>query len=87
MARVLTLALLAPCLLLTTFAALPALIILPFCANGTERAIKLIAAHTSYARALLHGTRPASVPLAGRDDHQRRAIDHPGGHMADSRRR
>ncbi|MGY5052398.1 dTMP kinase [Streptomyces sp. 900105755] len=56
--RVLLVALLAPVALLWAVALLPAMLVLPFRLYGTERLVELITAHTSYAWALLTGSRP-----------------------------
>lgn len=63
--RVLLVALLAPVVLIAAIAAVPALALLPFLSGGTDRAVKLIAAHTAYARALLSSSR---VDCSGRCD-------------------
>lgn len=55
--RVLLVALLAPVVLLAAVAAVPAMVVLPFLPNGTERAVKLISAWTSYTRTLLSSSR------------------------------
>lgn len=55
--RVLLVALLAPVVLVAAAAAVPAMVVLPFLPNGTERAVKLISAWTSYARTLLLSSR------------------------------
>ncbi|MFG2825298.1 dTMP kinase [Kitasatospora sp. NPDC048365] len=55
--RVLVLALLAPALLLATLAAFPALVIIPFLSDGTNRTVSLLRAHAAYASALLTGSR------------------------------
>ncbi|MET7929778.1 MULTISPECIES: dTMP kinase [unclassified Streptomyces] len=58
--------LLAPAALLFAVAAIPALVVLPFLTDGAQRVDALLAAHTTYARALLAGGRPgASVTLHG----------------------
>jgi hypothetical protein len=57
--RVLTIALLTPAVLIALVAALPALVVLPFLPGGTDRAIKLLAAHTRYLTTLLTNSRPA----------------------------
>ncbi|MEH0557332.1 dTMP kinase [Streptomyces sp. B21-101] len=57
--RVLLVALLAPAVLVALAAAVPALTLLPFFPGGTDRAIKLLAAHTRYLSTLLTNSRPA----------------------------
>lgn len=57
--RVLLVALLTPAVLVALIAAVPALIVLPFLPGGTERAIKLLCAHTRYLGTLLTNSRPA----------------------------
>jgi len=65
--RVLLVALLAPVVLVAAAAAVPAMIVLPFLPNGTERTVKLISAWTSYTRTLLSGSRePAPSVNRGR---------------------
>lgn len=58
--RVLHVALLAPVVLIAATAAIPAFALLPFLPGGTDRAVKLISAHTAYARTLLGASRPDS---------------------------
>ncbi|RVU14595.1 dTMP kinase [Streptomyces antnestii] len=58
MQRVLLVALLVPVVLIAVVAAVPALVVLPFFSNGTERVIKILAALTAYARTLLITSRP-----------------------------
>jgi hypothetical protein len=50
-------ALVAPVLLLITIAAVPAFAVLPFVHGGTDRVVKLLRAHSAYARTLLTGSR------------------------------
>ncbi|MFM9625127.1 dTMP kinase [Streptomyces turgidiscabies] len=57
--RVLLVALLTPAVLIALTAAVPALILLPFFPGGTDRAIKLLTAHTRYLGTLLTNSRPA----------------------------
>jgi hypothetical protein len=57
--RVLMVALLTPAVLIALAANLPALIVLPFLPGGTDRATKLLAAHTRYLTILLTNSRPA----------------------------
>ena len=57
--RVLNIALLTPAVFMALAAALPALMVLPFLPGGTDRAIKLLAAHTRYLATLLAHSRPA----------------------------
>jgi hypothetical protein len=57
--RVLLVALLTPAVLIALMAAVPALIVLPFCPGGTDRAIRLLEANTAYLRTLVIATRPA----------------------------
>ncbi|MDV7220432.1 dTMP kinase [Streptomyces prunicolor] len=57
--RVLLVALLTPAVLIALTAAVPALAVLPFLPGGTDRAIKLLAAHTRYLSTLLTNSRPA----------------------------
>jgi hypothetical protein len=45
--------------LIALTAAVPALILLPFLPGGTDRAIKLLTAHTRYLGTLLTNSRPA----------------------------
>ncbi|MFE5088491.1 hypothetical protein [Streptomyces mirabilis] len=59
MRRVLLVALLAPAVLVALIAAVPALALLPFFPGGTDRAIKLLAAHARYLSTLLTNSRPA----------------------------
>ncbi|MFI0860809.1 dTMP kinase [Streptomyces smyrnaeus] len=56
--RVLLVALLTPAVLIALAAAVPALALLPFLPGGTDRAIKLLTAHTTYLRTLLTTSRP-----------------------------
>lgn len=55
--RVLLVGLLTPVLLIALAASLPALLVLPFLPCGTDRAIRLLAAHRSYLLALLTESR------------------------------
>lgn len=57
--RVLLVALLTPAVLIALTAAVPALTVMPFLSGGTDRAIKLLAAHTRYLYTLLTSSRPA----------------------------
>ncbi|MFF5480932.1 dTMP kinase [Streptomyces sp. NPDC012935] len=57
--RVLIVALLTPAVLVALAAVLPALALLPFLPGGTDRAIKLLTAHTRYLSTLLTNSRPA----------------------------
>ncbi|MFF4506765.1 dTMP kinase [Streptomyces sp. NPDC001401] len=57
--RVLLVALLTPAVLVALTAAVPALVLLPFLPGGTDRATKLLAAHTLYLTSLLTNSRPA----------------------------
>ncbi|MET9196680.1 dTMP kinase [Streptomyces olivaceus] len=57
--RVLLVALLTPAALIALTAAVPALTVMPFLAGGTDRAVKLLAAHTRYLHTLLTSSRPA----------------------------
>lgn len=59
--RVLLVALLAPVVVIAATAAIPALVLLPFFPGGTDRAVKLITAHTTYARTLLSSSRSDSA--------------------------
>lgn len=56
--RVLLVALLAPAVLVALAAAVPALALLPFFPRGTDRATKLLSAHTRYLSTLLTESRP-----------------------------
>lgn len=56
--RVLLVALLTPAALIMVLGSLPALVLLPFLPGGTDRAIKLLKAHTAHLRALLTTSRP-----------------------------
>lgn len=60
--RVLLVALLAPVVLIAAAAAIPAFTLLPLLPNGTDRAVKLMAAYTAYARTLLSSSQPAPAP-------------------------
>lgn len=60
--RVLLVALLTPAVLLALLPMLPALLILPFLHDGTERTVKLLRAHTDYLRTLLTGSNPSPEP-------------------------
>jgi hypothetical protein len=51
--RVLLVTLLTPAVLIALTAAVPALIVLPFLPEGTDRAIALLTAHRRYLSALL----------------------------------
>ncbi|MFE2281821.1 hypothetical protein ACFXAE_32210 [Streptomyces sp. NPDC059454] len=51
--RVLLVALLAPALLVALIATVPALAVLPFLTDGTDRAVRLLRAHNAYLRTLL----------------------------------
>ncbi|MER6563449.1 dTMP kinase [Streptomyces sp. NPDC001027] len=55
--RVLLVALLSPAVLVALAAAVPALVFLPFLPGGTDRAIKLLSAHTWYLSTLLTNSR------------------------------
>lgn len=55
--RVLVVAVLAPAVLLALSTAVVPLIFLPFLPGGTERSVKLLAAHATYLRTLLNGSR------------------------------
>ncbi|MGW6732354.1 dTMP kinase [Streptomyces sp. NPDC055013] len=57
--RVLIVALLTPAVLVALAAVLPALALLPFLPGGTDRAVKLLTAHTRYLSTLLTNSRPA----------------------------
>lgn len=57
--RVLLVALLTPAVLVALVAAVPALVLLPFLPGGTDRATKLLTAHTRYLSTLLTKSRPA----------------------------
>ncbi|OQR59960.1 dTMP kinase [Streptomyces maremycinicus] len=57
--RVMLVALLTPAVLVALTAAVPALVLLPFLPGGTDRAIKLLTAHTRYLGTLLTNSRPA----------------------------
>jgi hypothetical protein len=57
--RVLLVAILSPLLLIALIAATPALALLPFFPGGTDRALRLLAAHTTYLCTLLTNSRPA----------------------------
>lgn len=57
--RVLLVALLTPAVLVALVAAVPALLLLPFLPGGTDRATKLLTAHTRYLSTLLTNSRPA----------------------------
>ncbi|MFF1713944.1 hypothetical protein [Streptomyces sp. NPDC058268] len=46
-------------MLVALAAAVPALALLPFFPGGTDRAIKLLAAHTRYLSTLLTSSQPA----------------------------
>lgn len=56
--RVLVVALLTPALLVALTAAVPALAILPFLTDGTDRAVRLLRAHNAYLRTLLTTSPP-----------------------------
>ncbi|MEU4142948.1 dTMP kinase [Streptomyces parvulus] len=56
--RVLLVALLTPALLLALTATVPALAVLPFLTDGTERAVRLLWAHNAYLRTLLATSPP-----------------------------
>ncbi|WP_406326599.1 dTMP kinase [Streptomyces sp. NBC_00203] len=56
--RVLLVALLTPAVLVALAAAVPSLILLPFLPGGTDRATKLLTAHTRYLSTLLTNSRP-----------------------------
>ncbi|MGW3289406.1 dTMP kinase [Streptomyces sp. NPDC001002] len=56
--RVLLVGLLTPAVLVALAAAVPALVLLPFLPGGTDRATKLLAAHTRYLSTLLTSSRP-----------------------------
>jgi hypothetical protein len=65
--RVLLVALLTPVILIAVTAAIPALILLPFLPRGTERAVLLLTAFTTYAGVLLSKSHPAvSKPVRPR---------------------
>ncbi|GAA1107682.1 dTMP kinase [Kitasatospora arboriphila] len=51
--RTLLLTLFTPALVLLTLSAVPALTVLPFFACGTDRALRILGAHTGYAKTLL----------------------------------
>ncbi|CAL9590038.1 hypothetical protein [Streptomyces sp. enrichment culture] len=51
--RVLLVALLAPALLVALTATVPALAVLPFLPDGTDRTVRLLRAHNAYLRTLL----------------------------------
>ncbi|MDQ0779062.1 hypothetical protein QF026_007528 [Streptomyces aurantiacus] len=56
--RVLLVALLAPALLMALTATVPALAVLPFLTDGTDRAVRLLRAHNAYLRTLLTTSPP-----------------------------
>ncbi|WP_181785504.1 dTMP kinase [Streptomyces phytophilus] len=56
--RVLLVAILAPALFVALAVAFPALAVLPFLNDGTDRAVRLLRAHNAYLRALLTTRRP-----------------------------
>jgi hypothetical protein len=57
--RVLLVALLTPAVLIALLATIPALALLPFFPAGTDRATRLLSAHTRYLNTLLTNSRPA----------------------------
>ncbi|MFE1986077.1 dTMP kinase [Streptomyces mirabilis] len=57
--RVLLVALLTPAVLVALGAAVPALVLLPLLPGGTDRATKLLSAHTRYLSTLLTESRTA----------------------------
>jgi hypothetical protein len=59
--RVVLVALCAPAMLLLVAATVPALIVLPFRKDGIDRAAKILAAHTTYARVVLASSRTAAT--------------------------
>lgn len=56
--RVLLVALLTPAVLVALVATVPALMVLPFCRQGGNRAAALMKAQTVYMRTLLTASRP-----------------------------
>ncbi|MGA5123290.1 hypothetical protein ACPCAG_08230 [Streptomyces pseudogriseolus] len=56
--RVLLVALLVPAVLLTLAATVPALAVLPFFSDGTDRAVRLLQAHNAYLRTVLSASPP-----------------------------
>ncbi|MFJ2818486.1 dTMP kinase [Streptomyces sp. NPDC087294] len=56
--RVLLVTLLTPAVLIALTTAIPALVVLPFFPSGTDRAIKILTAHTRYLSTLLTNSRP-----------------------------
>ncbi|WP_457028515.1 dTMP kinase [Kitasatospora sp. P5_F3] len=58
--RVLLVALLAPVLLITVLATVPALAVLPFLRNGNRRTVNLLNTHAATATVLLRGSRPGN---------------------------
>ncbi|MFJ9459704.1 dTMP kinase [Kitasatospora sp. NPDC101447] len=68
--RVLLVALLAPVLLITVLATVPALVVLPFLRDGNRRTASLLRSHTDAAAALLAGSRtdtgPGGTPATAR---------------------
>lgn len=51
-------ALFIPAVLIALTAAVPAMLVLPFLPEGTDRAVQLLTAHTDYRRTLLEGSQP-----------------------------
>jgi hypothetical protein len=60
--RVLLVALLTPALIIAITAAVPAMALLPFFPQGTERTIRILRAHTTYLRTLLTASRTPLGP-------------------------
>lgn len=58
--RVLIVAMLTPVVLIAVIATIPALVLLPFFPQGTDRAVKLFTAYTTYVRVLLNKSRSNS---------------------------
>jgi hypothetical protein len=56
--RVLLIALLVPVVAVMAVGSLPALVVLPFLPNGTDRATHLLTANRAYLNTLLTGSRP-----------------------------
>ncbi|MGW2376574.1 dTMP kinase [Kitasatospora sp. NPDC001683] len=68
--RVMVVALLAPVLLIAAIASVPVFAILPFLSHGTERTVRILTAHTAYARTLLTASCTPSDPTPPRSRHR-----------------